>query len=205
MAQTIQTPVSARTSPTYSNVPREPNRRPHTTERPLSLNNTQHNANSCSSTCSLFVNAIAHTRTIANVQNRAQCSLRSHRILNKERAFQTMKRCTPARLNQRRTAHRCTPLVRTSQCVPQHFTFVLRRSNTVQLQQSQANSKYSGSSQLDAKLVRATMHSRKRLRYSSRFKMQFPNSFLQPVSCSFSSNARRSHRMVPTTNLQLAS
>ena len=49
------------------------------------------------------------------------------------------------------------------------------------------------------------MHSRKRLRDSSRCKMQFPSSSRQPVSCSFHSTARRSHRMVPTSNLQLAS
>ena len=101
VAQTIQTPVPARTSPTYSNVPREPNRRPYTTERPLSLKTrgaeppslydgtstftqiAKHNTRNCSSTCSLFVNTVHHTRTIAYVPNRAKCSLRSRWTLNR--------------------------------------------------------------------------------------------------------------------------
>ena len=101
VAQTIQTPVPARTSPTYSNVPREPNRRPYTTERPLSLKTmraeppplydgtstftqmAQHNTRNCSRTCSLFMNTVHHTRTIAYVPNRVQCSLRSQWTLNR--------------------------------------------------------------------------------------------------------------------------
>ena len=79
----------------------EPNRRPYTTERPLSLKTmraeppslydgtstftqiAKHNTRNCSSTCSLFVNTVHHTRTIAYVPNRAKCSLRSQWTLNR--------------------------------------------------------------------------------------------------------------------------
>ena len=68
---------------------------------------------------------------------------------------QTTKRCKPARRNKRRTAHQHTTLVRASQCVSQHFAFVLHRSNSVQLKQSQTNSKCSRSPQRNAKHARA--------------------------------------------------
>ena len=79
----------------------EPNRRPYTTERPLSLKTkgaeppslydgtstftqiAKHKTRTCSSTCSLFVNTVNHTRTIAYVPNSAKCSLRSQWTLNR--------------------------------------------------------------------------------------------------------------------------
>ena len=75
--------------------------------------------------------------------------------------------------------------MRSSQCVSQHFAFVLHRSSSVQLTQSQTNSKCSRSSQFNAKHVRATMHLRKRLKYSSLPKMLFPNSFFNQSSVLF--------------------
>ena len=147
----------------------EPNRRPYTTERPLSLKTmraeppslydgtstftqiAQHSARKCSSTCSLFVNTVAHTRTIANVpkQNKMFTALTRH--TQQVECAQTTKRCKPARRKSGRAAHQHTTLVRASQCVSQHFAFVLHRSNSVQLKQSQTNSKCSRSSQRNAK------------------------------------------------------
>ena len=83
----------------------------------------QHSARKCSSTCSLFVNTVHHTRTIACVPNSAKCSLALTMDTQQVGCAQTTKRCTPARLNQRRTAHQFTQLVhsvticRTALCV----------------------------------------------------------------------------------------
>ena len=116
-----------------------------------------------------------------------------------------MKRCTQARLNQRRTAHQFTQLVHSSQYVSQHSAFVLHRSNSVH-----SNNRKRTVNVLE---VRSSTQNTRAQQCNRAKTMQvfftsndaIPQFLLQPVSCSFPSTARRSHRMVPTTNLQLAS
>ena len=216
----MQTPVPARTNPAYTAIPMEPNRRPYTTERPQSLKTrgaeppslydgtstftqiAKHNTHNCSSTCSLFVNTVHHTRTIAYVPNRVQCSLRSHMHTQQVECVsndETLHTSTP----QPKT--HCTPAHATGALVTICRTALRIRSPPFQLRslkQSQTNSKCS----LEAVQTRSSQQcTRENDASVLHFQRCTSQVLLQPVSCSFPSTARRSHRMVPTSHLQLAS
>ena len=217
MAQTIQTPVPARTNLTYSNVPREPNRRPYTTERPLSLKN-----NASRTAVPIRRNVHVHSKHTAQCKKSFQhlFLVREHR-----RPHQTRRNVHCAltghstgreRLKQRNAAnqHALTKdALHTNShdwCARHNVSHNTSRSfSTVPLPFNSHNRKRTvnvlevHSSTQNQCVPQCTRANDSSVLHFQRCSSQMPSR--QPVSCSFLSTARRSHQMVPTSNLQLAS
>ena len=146
-AHTMQTPVPARTILTNNKMGAEPpslydgtssvtQNKGSRTVVPIRRNVNVHS--NCTAQCAqvfqhLFLVCEHRPPHSHNRVRSKQCKMFTALTMDTQQVgcAQTTKRCTPARLNQRRTAHQFTQLVHSSQYVAQHSVFVLHRSNSV--------------------------------------------------------------------------